>query len=150
MSAKELPQALPSTLTSSSEGNDGSWSTFNIRVGTPAQSVRVLISTNSPDTLVVLPAGCTTDAIPLGVPSNCASAGGGTFNNNDSTTWIEGCTYGFEANLRVNMNADYGMETLGLGYQSGLDSPTLENQTVAAYALPNPYYMCVKSWTGME
>jgi hypothetical protein len=32
-------------LTVSREGNDGSWSTFEIQVGTPAQAVRVLPAT---------------------------------------------------------------------------------------------------------
>lgn len=131
-----------------SEGVDGLWSTFNIRVGTPSQSVRVIASTNSPDTLVVLPGGCTTQAIPKGVPNNCAFSRGGTFNNSLSTTWdnqgyygLNGGQYGFEANLEYSMNLQYGLDTLGLGFQEGADAPTLKNQTVAAFALPNPFYL---------
>ncbi|PQE17034.1 Acid protease protein [Rutstroemia sp. NJR-2017a BBW] len=128
------------------EGVDGEWSTFNIRIGTPAQSVRVIASTNSPATLVVLPGGCTTNAIDP-VPSDCASSRGGTFDNALSTSWdnqgifgINGVSYGFEANLGYEFDAQYGLDTLGLGYADGADSPVLKNQTVAAYAMASPLY----------
>lgn len=46
-----------------SEGNDGSRSTFNLRIGTPQQDARVLVSTTSPEALVVLSdLGCTEQA----------------------------------------------------------------------------------------
>ncbi|KAF4635415.1 hypothetical protein G7Y89_g2680 [Cudoniella acicularis] len=132
------------------EGIDGSWSTFNIRVGSPAQSVRVVASTNSPQTIVVQPAGCLVGAIPQGVPSNCPFSRGGTFDHNQSTTWVDQGWFslndnvnhfGFEANLGYNFFLDYGVDTLGLGFQDGVDAPTLKNQTVAAYNLPNPLYL---------
>ncbi|KAI9648369.1 hypothetical protein NHQ30_003002 [Ciborinia camelliae] len=128
------------------EGADGHWSTFNIRVGTSATSVRVVVSTNSPATLVVLPGGCTTNAIDP-VPADCANSRGGTFNNSLSKTWVDqgifginGVSNGFEANLGYNFDADYGLDTLGLGYSDGANGPTLKNQTVAAYALASPMY----------
>jgi hypothetical protein len=40
------------------EGNDGSWSTFVIRVGTPAQTFRVLPSTAGQETWVPAPEEC--------------------------------------------------------------------------------------------
>lgn len=40
------------------EGNDGSWSTFIVRVGTPAQTFRVLISTAGQETWIPLVDGC--------------------------------------------------------------------------------------------
>jgi hypothetical protein len=113
----------------------------------------VVASTNSPDTLVVLPGGCLKGAIPNGVPGNCPTTRGGTFNNTLSTSWIDqgwfslnGGNYGFEANLGYGLNGfnlDYGTDTLGLGFQAGVDSPTLMNQTIAAYDLPNPLYLFV-------
>ncbi|KAB8304447.1 hypothetical protein EYC80_003842 [Monilinia laxa] len=128
------------------EGADGHWSTFNIRVGTPATSVRVIVSTNSPATLVVLPGGCTTNAIDP-VPVECSSSRGGTFNNTLSRTWIDqgifginGVSNGVEANLGYNFDADYGLDTLGLGYADGANGPTLKNQTLATYALASPLY----------
>jgi hypothetical protein len=48
------------------EGNDGPWSTFVIRVGTPEQLFHVLISTIGQETWVPVPEGCiVTD------PKNC-------------------------------------------------------------------------------
>ena len=40
------------------EGNDGSWSTFIVRVGTPAQTFRVLPSTAGQETWVPAPEEC--------------------------------------------------------------------------------------------
>lgn len=131
------------------EGADGHWSTFNIRIGTPATSIRVVVSTNSPATLIVLPGGCTTNAMNP-VPLECSNSRGGTFNNTLSRTWIDqgifginGVSNGFEANLGYKFDADYGLDTLGLGYSDGVNGPTLKNQTVAAYAMASPLYMYV-------
>lgn len=131
---------------------DGSWSTFNIRAGTPAQSVRVIASTNSPQTNVVQPAGCAIAVLPRGLPPNCAASRGGLFELNNSTTWVnqgwyslnsKSTHYGFEANLGYNFNLNYGLDTLALDYQDGPNAPTLLNQTIAAYNLPNPLYLGV-------
>lgn len=53
------------------EGNDGSWSTFVIRVGTPEQIFHVLISTNGQETWVPVPEGCISSD-----PSNCGQLRG--------------------------------------------------------------------------
>jgi hypothetical protein len=130
------------------DGTDGLWSSFALRVGSPAQDVRVLVSTNSPETLVVLPLGCTIAAInPL--PDGCASSRGGLFNPNASSTWrdqglfgINGDGVGLEANLGYVQNADYGLETLGLGFVAGgASGPTLNNQTVAGIETGSPFYL---------
>lgn len=139
------------TFTSNSslgDGVDGQWSTFALRIGTPAQNVRVIISTNSPETLVVLPPGCTTVAIKP-VPDNCANARGGLFNLNSSSTWLDKGFFGInkdgvglEANLGYSLDADYGLETVGLGFVGGgSNAPTLENQTVAGFGTKSPFYM---------
>lgn len=95
------------------------------------------------------PQGCLIGAIPDGVPINCISSRGGTFDSNRSRSWIDqgwyslnGGQFGYEADLGYHFNLDYGLDTLGLGFQEG-DAPTLQNQTIAAYNLPNPLYMCV-------
>jgi hypothetical protein len=134
---------------STSEGDSGNWSTINIRVGSPAQSVRVFVSTNSPITGVVRPSGCDIEANPKGVPENCVNSRGGTFNSNESSTWVNsgwftlngGNGVGFEANLGYSLFLNYGLDTIALGYQDGPNSPTLSKQTVAAYNLPNPLYL---------
>lgn len=130
------------------DGVDGKWSSLALRVGSPAQNVRVIVSTNSPQTFVVLPQGCETIAIdPL--PSNCANSRGGLFNPNTSTSWqdqglfgINSDGIGFEANLGYVQNADYGLETVGLGFAGGgANTPTLKNQTVSAIASIYPIYL---------
>jgi hypothetical protein len=130
------------------DGVDGLWSSFALRVGTPAQDVRVIVSTNSPETLVVLPLGCTSAAINP-VPNDCANSRGGLFNPNTSSTWQDQGLFGinqdgvgFEANLGYSQNADYGQETLGLGFVAGgASGPTLKNQTVAGIATASPFYL---------
>lgn len=109
--------------------------------------MRVIASTNSPQTLVVRPDGCSIGAIPNGVPTNCIAARGGTFDEGRSRSWIEqgwfglnGGQYGYEANLGYNFNLFYGLDTLGLGFLPG-DAPTLKNQTISGYNLPNPLYL---------
>ena len=78
-----------STYTSSQyrDGNDGPWSSFLLRVGSPPQSMRVLISTASNQPWVVLPEGCS-----LCVPSDCPQIRGGIFHLNQSSTWYESST----------------------------------------------------------
>ncbi|KAM3073700.1 hypothetical protein ACMFMG_004417 [Clarireedia jacksonii] len=129
------------------DGDDGAWSSLALRVGSPAQNVRVLVSTNSPQTLLVLPLGCTSAAISP-VPSGCATARGALFNNTQSTTWedigtygINGDEIGFQANLGYSQHADFGLDTIGLGYVEGTNGPTLKNQTIGAIATTSPFYM---------
>ncbi|TVY85460.1 hypothetical protein LSUE1_G000156 [Lachnellula suecica] len=130
------------------DGVDGSWSSLALRVGSPAQSVRVVVSTNSPQTFVVLPEGCETVAVNP-IPPDCASSRGGLFNPNTSTSWqeqglfgINSAGVGFEANLGYTQYADYGIETLGLGFAGGgANTPTLKNQTVSAIASTSPIYL---------
>jgi len=129
---------------------DGKWSSVAVRVGTPAQSVRVLVSTNSPQTFVVLPQGCETIAVDP-VPPNCASARGGLFNPNTSSTWqdqglfgINSDGVGLEADIGYDVNADYGLENVGLGFAGGgANTPTLKNQTVSGIASVSPIYLWV-------
>ena len=99
-----------------------------MRVGTPAQNVRVFISTSSPDTWIVLPAGCSVG------DSTCLDSRGGTFNYNASSTWSQHGFYEIssEQNLNNAVQAVFGNETVGLGIQ-GSGGPTLSDQIVAAF-----------------
>ena len=112
------------------EGNDGPWSTFTVQVGTPAQDVRVLISTAGTETWVVLPEGCGTDA-----PSNCGTLRGQEFNISDSSTWIANNFYSLEleSSLGYTGNGEFGFDTVGLSWQ-GSGGPSLEHQVVAGIA----------------
>ncbi|KAH8812244.1 aspartic peptidase domain-containing protein [Xylogone sp. PMI_703] len=126
------------------EGNDGPWSTFDIRVGTPEQDIRVLVSTASPEVLVPLsPYACSTSEF-VTVPSDCAVSRGNLFDLNKSSSWLDAGSYGInqdgfglEANLGYVQPAQFGLEHLGIG----LTGPSLSNQTVAGIATPEPFYL---------
>ncbi|KAL8763076.1 MAG: hypothetical protein Q9184_001036 [Pyrenodesmia sp. 2 TL-2023] len=114
-------------LTVAREGNDGPWSSFTLRVGTPAQDVRVLISTSSQVSWIVLEGeGC------VAGDGTCATARGGLFNRNTSSTWNPSGFWqlGNERNLGIFANGLYGNDTIGLGFQ-GSGGPTLQNQILA-------------------
>ena len=51
-------QAFSLTPSGNWDGNDGAWSTFMIRVGTPAQFFRVLPSTSGTETWIPIPDNC--------------------------------------------------------------------------------------------
>ncbi|ATZ58471.1 hypothetical protein BCIN_16g02460 [Botrytis cinerea B05.10] len=145
-SDRVVPSPLVIPASQYFDGDDGEWSSLALRVGSPAQDVRVLVSTNSPQTLVVLPLGCTSAAISP-VPSGCANARGGLFNNSLSNTWediglfgINENGVGFQADLGYSQSADFGLDSIGLGYVSGTNGPTLDNQTIGAIATASPFY----------
>ncbi|KAI0864070.1 aspartic peptidase domain-containing protein [Xylaria cubensis] len=121
------------------EGNDGPWSTFDLRIGSPEQHVRVTVSTASSQSLVVQSQyGCSASVFAT-VPVNCTSSRGMLFNPNTSTSWDELGLFGLdlEKNLGYSQPAQIGLESLGLG----LTGPKLENQTVAAIATAQPFYL---------
>ncbi|KAG9997143.1 acid protease, partial [Aureobasidium melanogenum] len=102
------------------DGNDGSWSSFMVRIGTPPQDFRVFPSTTGQETLIPVPEGCTQDD-----PANCGSLRGVMpfqgdadtgFLSNASTTWTDIGVYttDLETNLGINANGAYGFDTVGL------------------------------------
>ncbi|KAL9111498.1 MAG: hypothetical protein Q9187_007913, partial [Circinaria calcarea] len=129
---------------SSSDGNDGWWSSFRIRVGNPAQDMRVLVSTLVAETWVVARDGCTDDANEV---PNCADTRGDLFNRAGSTTWKDQKNWPLvaEQNLgftccddAAHFNAgNYGFDTLGISSKSG--NITLDQQVVAAIATKDFY-----------
>jgi hypothetical protein len=138
------PYVVPATQTF--DGDDGSWSTFFIHVGTPGQDFRVLPSTSSGETWVPVPEACTSDD-----PSNCASLRGAQpfhgaassgFLTNASSTWelIGLYSLDLEAGLGYTGNGEYGFDTLGLGTSQDASSLSLERQVIAGIA-DKSYYM---------
>lgn len=128
-----------------SEGADGAWSTFDLRLGVPDQYVRVLVSTASPEVLVPLSElACSAPYYNNSqVPPDCAVSRGGLYNPNSSSTWVDGGTYGINqngvglgANLGYYQEAQFGLDKLGIG----LSGPVLANQTVAGIATHSPFY----------
>lgn len=126
------------------EGNDGPWSTFDLRVGTPEQFVRVLASTASPHALVPFSdAACSPEAFPA-PPPDCAVSRGNLFDAEKSSSWHDVGLYdinqngvGLGASLGYSQRTQFGLEKLGIG----LTGPVLENQTVGGFATPEPFYL---------
>lgn len=122
------------------EGNDGPWSTFTLRIGSPAQDVNVLVSTTGYQTWAVVPQGC-----PSSEPTDCAKLRGGVYNYNQSSTWVRNnvtsngtFTLGLEENLGYTGNGLFGFDTVALGWQ-GSNGPSLDQQIVAGIATPDFY-----------
>lgn len=124
------------------DGIDGNWSSFDVRVGTPEQLVRILPSTAASATWVVVTGGCDPPS------SACSSARGGLFNFNQSSSWDDlGIgTLLLEQNLGRNETGLYGTDTLSLGLNNATGgpadtsplsannatgAPTLQNQIIA-------------------
>ena len=108
------------------DGNDGAWSSFFIRVGDPAQAVRVLPSTAGQATWVVMTEGCQPSA------PECVDDRGGLVNLNQSSSRKDlGIYYlDLEKNLGHNPSGDYGLDKLALGEGPTGGSPTLDSQVV--------------------
>ncbi|KAJ4317967.1 hypothetical protein N0V94_004650 [Neodidymelliopsis sp. IMI 364377] len=135
------------------DGNDGSWSTFEISVGIPGQDFRVLPSTKSGVTYVIAPEGCNqpTD------PTNCANSRGAEifssaqntgFQVTQSTQWSAIGQYGVDLEDMLNMTAQglFGYDHVALGAAADTNSDTnvtsIDRQVVAAIA-DMDYYMGV-------
>ena len=130
--ASELPAPISIAPSQKFDGNDGPWSTFPIQIGTPPQTVNVLISTASSQTWAVASEGCTQSDV-----ANCSISRGGVFQSNSSSTWSQNQDAAgglFPLDLEANINdtsiALYGYDTVTLGGQ-GSSAPTLKGQVVA-------------------
>lgn len=118
------------------DGNDGSWSTFIVRVGTPAQTFRVLPSTAGHETWVPVPEGCPPDE-----RQDCGDLRGAYpfqgqdsgFLANASSTWdlIGLYDLSLEANLNYTGNGMYGFDSVGAMVDGGLE---LTDMVVAGIA----------------
>ena len=116
-------------------GDDGSWSTFKIKAGNPAQDVEVLVSTITPETWVISNLGCNQNS-----PENCSNSRGGLFDIQNSTTWQDQKIYVLtsEANLGLNTDSDagdYGFDVLSIPSSNG--DVTLDSQVLATIATPD-------------
>ena len=131
----QLPTPAMIAVSQDFGGPDGPWSSFAIQVGTPVQTVKVLISTANDQTWVVLPQGCTPKD-----PSNCEISRGGFFHSEQSHSWIQNGTFSFglESNLGYDSRAEYGFDTVALGWQ-GSDGPSLQHQIIAGIATKDFY-----------
>src|SRR4051812_38680999 len=106
------------------DGNDGKWSTFVIRLGTPEQDFRILPSPAIGGSIVPVPEGCIASD-----PPDCGALRGAyPFKGhashglllNESSTWNEIGLY--DVNLRkelnISVNGLYGLDNVGLTIQT--------------------------------
>ena len=147
MSAANPPiSAIPSPVTFAPsqdwDGNDGPWSSFALRVGNPAQDVKVLISTSGYQTWTVAPQGCTSSD-----PSSCPASRGNFFNPKLSESWrltnfTSNSTFvlGLEGNLGYDGNGIYGFDDLGLDWQ-GSAGPDLDGGQLLATITTKEFYL---------
>ncbi|KAF2205701.1 acid protease [Delitschia confertaspora ATCC 74209] len=122
-----IPAPIVASVSQYWEGNDGPWSTFALQIGQKPQPLRLLPSTSSSFTYVVTAPGC-----PPSFPQNCPDSRGNLFNSNNSLTWIPNSIFqlGLSENLGVNINGDFGFDTVTLGWQ-GSGGPSVEHSIVA-------------------
>lgn len=113
---------------------DGPWSSFPLQVGTQAQNVRALISTQGNTIITVGSDGC-----PSFYPSNCPDLRGALFLPNESLTWVPNSIFnlGIEQNLGLDTTSDAGFDTVTLGWQ-GSGGPSVQHSTV--FNLASPLY----------
>ncbi|MCJ1290819.1 hypothetical protein MMC34_002361 [Xylographa carneopallida] len=123
------PSAISVPPTEAFDGNDGPWSSFYIQVGTPAQILRVLVSTAISATWVIISAGC-----PASV-TTCPNGRGGIYTANTSSTWEDQGDYELyvEENLDIVGAGMFGNDTVSLA-APGSGGPTLQKQTVGGIA----------------
>lgn len=143
LAARDTAAAQPYVVPPSQkfDGNDGSWSTFKISVGTPGQDFRVLPSTKSGVTQLVVPDGCQ-----AGIdPSNCPqlrgaeifnSAQNSGFQVSASTSWSSIGQYDVDIEEALNYTAAglFGFDKVTLGTAADSTSPSMDKQIVAGVA----------------
>jgi len=122
------------------DGIDGLFSSFNISVGTPPQTLKVFIGTSVYRTLVVWEKAC------RGEPENCSDLRGGVFSNKSSSTWQQNIALPSSNNyfmqidqqLGYNNRAAFGFDNVGLGGPGGI---SLKNQTVGVFVTDIDAYL---------
>lgn len=118
-------------------GNDGNWSSFVVRVGTPEQNFYVLPSSATGEIIVPYFAGCR----PTDLKAHDCATLRGVFDMNQhqgflanaSKSWQEVGFYGMllESKLGYADNASYGIDNVGLMLQNS-GGPTLKDQVVGS------------------
>ncbi|KAH7399000.1 aspartic peptidase domain-containing protein [Phaeosphaeria sp. MPI-PUGE-AT-0046c] len=128
------------------DGNDGSWSSFKISVGTPGQDFRVLPSTKAGVAQVIVPDGCQTGLDPPNCPQlrgidvfqSSQSTG---FSVSASSSWSSIGQYGLDLEQALNYTARglFGFDRLALGFAADTKSLSMDRQVIAGVAEPGYY-----------
>ena len=80
----------------------------------------------------MLSAGCPSSHAPQG----CVDVRGGLYSFANSSSWTNKGFFELgpnEVNLGYNVSAEYGMDTVSLGFSNATGGPTLQGQVVAGY-----------------
>lgn len=139
--ATAVPQPYVVPPSQKFDGNDGSWSTFRISVGTPGQDFRVLPSTKSGATVIVLPEGCQAGKD----PDNCQQMRGiDVFNSNQNTgfqtsissTWSDLGQFDVDTEeaLGYNVTGLFGLDKVSLGSAASTNALSISRQVVTGIA----------------
>ncbi|KAF3045859.1 hypothetical protein E8E12_000533 [Didymella heteroderae] len=126
-------------------GNDGSWSTFLLQVGTPPQPFQVLPSLSGQAIYVPIDQDCAPMRMNI---TNCGFKRGVEifdsqpslgFQKNKSSTWEEVGTFGMGlgSNLGLRGSAYYGFEKVTVSSSLGEDVTHWEETVVSAYSTPD-------------
>jgi hypothetical protein len=133
----ESTASAPNLTGNVRDGNDGSWSSFAVQIGTPPQVVRVLPDIAGNSIWTVLAQACDTSEA-----NDCPSSRGNVFNSNQSTTWKDKGLYELPLNpehfLPYSGNADFGLDTVTLDWQ-GHGGPSLSNQVIGGFVAEDIY-----------
>lgn len=115
------------------DGIDGSWSAFNVQIGTPPQDVQTFVSWSVYQTWAVIERGCSGATN----PSACAKTRGDIFHESASTTFDRKGTSYYSLwvgrPLGLYGNAIFGFDTVTLQGPDG-NGPTLNDTLVAGFA----------------
>jgi hypothetical protein len=134
---RTIPPPLSITPSENWEGIDGDWNTFVIRVGNPAQVVRVLVSTTSQVVWVIAPRACLYETD----KNTCGGLRGGLFYSNKSSTWQEEGIFDLYIEHQLNMTGTglFGYDSVALGYV-GQGGPSLQHQVVGNVAVEDFWF----------
>ena len=129
-------------------GNDGPWSTFSIRVGSPPQPLEVLPASSASLSLVVLEQGCYRKED----PADCSTLRGNLLDTGNLSTWnplradngqpyLEVLFPAEEVVLPNQIASEIAVNSISLDVWGGdsANSVFLENQLLAGYAVSWPF-----------
>ncbi|KAF2002046.1 acid protease [Amniculicola lignicola CBS 123094] len=120
------------------DGNDGHWSSFSIKLGTPERSYRVFPDTFGYDSAIPSAKGCKPDD-----PKDCIKWRGADdqgFKSEDSKSWDEIGEYvtSFVDELEGPSYAIYGLDTITIPIEGG-GTHKLEKQAIAMIEEKKPF-----------
>ncbi|KAF7197353.1 Candidapepsin-2 [Pseudocercospora fuligena] len=123
------------------EGNDGSYSTFTLRIGTPPQAYRVLPSVSGSEIWVPkFPDACSLLAADTNACEQSRGSQPGASAVDQSESWHFQDLWTLSSGtspFNDGANATYGLESVELDTKSGMFTSNVSQQLIAAYLTPD-------------